>query len=311
MKIVPSLATILLIITLYGCTGSPRGAASDQGTPKPEQAAKKGEITMATTTSTYDSGLLDYLNPMFTKETGIEVKVVSMGTGAAIRAGENGDADLILVHDPDGEKQFVAEGYGVDRREVFYNDFILLGPPGNPAGIVETDSANEAFSKIAASESTFISRGDDSGTHRREQSLWRDTGLVLEEKEDMIIKNGKEVPVRYIKPSGDWYLSIGQGMGAALNMAHEKGTYVLADRGTYLSYKADLDLVIANQGDASLVNQYGIIAVNPEKHPEIKFDLAMEYIDWICSDEGQKAIGAYEKEGEILFHPNYKAPQKL
>jgi tungstate transport system substrate-binding protein len=274
---------------------------------KPDTAAGKQYITMATTTSTFDSGLLDYLNPLFTAKTGIDVRVVSLGTGAAIRAGENGDADLILVHDTEGEKKFVADGFGIDRREVFYNDFILLGPPDNPAGILDTDTITEALAKIAADGATFISRGDDSGTHRREQTLWRETGLPLEEKADTIVSKGEEVILRYVKPTGEWYLSIGQGMGAALNMAHEKGAYLIADRGTYLSYKSKLDLLIVSQGDDSLRNQYGIIAVNPEKHPGIKYDLAMKYIDWLCSDEGQQAVAAFRQDGEILFHPDYKA----
>ena len=268
---------------------------------------KGGAITMATTTSTYDSGLLDYLNSMFTAGTGIVVKIVSMGTGAAIRAGENGDADLILVHDTQGELAFVEGGYGIDRREVFHNDFIILGPEDNPAGIAADESASAALAKIAASENIFISRGDDSGTHRKEQDLWRASGIALEETSQVITKKNKDVVVNYIKPNGEWYLSIGQGMGAALTMAHEKQGYVLTDRGTYLSYMANMDLAILNEGDPLLVNQYGIIAVNPEKHEGINFSMAMEYIDWICSDEGQRAIGDFRKEGEVLFHPNYMA----
>ena len=271
-----------------------------------ENTVKKGTITMATTTSTYDSGLLDYLKPMFTADTGIEVKVVSMGTGAAIKAGENGDADLILVHHPEGELQFVNAGFGVNRREVFYNDFIILGPPDNPAGVEKNDAADVALSKIANTGATFISRGDDSGTHRKEQSLWLSSGIPLEKTDQLISKQGNTVTIAYVKPFGDWYLSIGQGMSAAIKMAHEKDAYVLADRGTYLSYMADIDLEIVNEGDPSLINQYGIIAVNPEKHGDIKFDLAMEYIEWICSDDGQAAVGAFRKDGEVLFHPNYR-----
>ena len=270
-----------------------------------ENTVKKGAITMATTTSTYDSGLLDYLNPMFTADTGIKVKVVSMGTGAAIKAGENGDADLILVHHTEGELQFVKAGFGVNRREVFYNDFIILGPPDNPAGVEKDDAADVALSKIAGTGTTFISRGDDSGTHRKEQSIWHSSGIPLEETEQVISKGKKNLAVTCVKPPGDWYLSIGQGMAAAIIMAHEKDAYVLADRGTYLSYMADIDLEIVNEGDPLLINQYGIIAVNPGKHKDIKFDLAMEYIEWVCSDDGQGAIGAFRKGGEILFHPNY------
>lgn len=297
---------IILGLLVIGCA---EDASKDESIRQAGQDAvlpMGGTITMATTTSTYDSGLLDYLNPMFTAGTGIAVKIVSMGTGAAIRAGENGDADLILVHDTVGELAFVEGGYGIDRREVFHNDFIILGPLDNPAGIATHESTSGALAKIAASESTFISRGDDSGTHRKEQELWKATGLALEETSQVITKKNMDVVVNYVKPVGEWYLSIGQGMGAVLTMAYEKQAYVLTDRGTYLSYMGNIDLAILNEGDTSLVNQYGIIAVNPEKHEAIKYDLAMMYINWICSSEGQEAIGDFRKEGEVLFHPDYK-----
>jgi len=292
----------MLMLTYVALTFLCAGCADRQ--PE-ENTVKKGAITMATTTSTYDSGLLDYLNPMFTADTGIEVYVVPMGTGAAIKAGENGDVDLILVHHPEGELQFVKAGFGVNRREVFYNDFVILGPPDNPAGVEKDDAAYVALSKIANTGATFISRGDDSGTHRKEQSIWHSSGITLDNTDQTFVKEEKAVTISYVKPSGDWYLSIGQGMAAAIIMAHEKDAYVLADRGTYLSYMADIDLEIVNEGDPLLINQYGIIAVNPEKHQDIKFDLAMEYIEWVCSDDGQAAIGAFRKGGEILFHPNY------
>lgn len=293
----------MLMLTLVTLTFFSVGCTHQ--TPE-KNTVKKGTITMATTTSTCDSGLLDYLNPIFTAEIGIEVKVVSMGTGAAIKAGENGDADLILVHHPEGELQFVKAGFGVNRREVFFNDFIILGPPDNPAGVEKNDAVDVALSKIAATGATFISRGDDSGTHRKEQSLWLSSGIPLEETEQVNPKSKKNLAVTCVKPPGDWYLSIGQGMSAAIIMAHEKDAYVLTDRGTYLLYMADIDLAIVNEGDPSLLNQYGIIAVNPGKHKDIKFDLAMEYIEWICSYDGQAAVGTFRKDGEVLFHPNYR-----
>ncbi len=305
MKTKALLLVIALCLLVIGCTEQAPKDEPIRQTGQEVIVPKGGTITMATTTSTYDSGLLDYLNPMFTAGTGIAVKIVSMGTGAAIRAGENGDADLILVHDTKGEMAFVEGGYGIDRREIFHNDFIILGPEANPAGIAADESASAALAKIAASESIFISRGDDSGTHRKEQELWRATGLALEETSQVITKKNMDVVVNYVKPNGGWYLSIGQGMGAALTMAYEKQAYVLTDRGTYLSYMGNIDLAILNEGDPLLVNQYGIIAVNPGKHDGIKYDMAMMYINWICSSEGQEAIGDFRKEGEVLFHPDF------
>ena len=316
MKIKLLVLTVFTGLLFMNCGGfapdpAPIRKGLDQNMPigvaKQPSTPVIGTITMATTTSTYDSGLMGHINHIFMAKTGIQVKVVAMGTGAAIRAGENGDADLILVHDTEGELAFVEGGYGIDRREIFHNDFIILGPKDNPAGIATDESASAALAKIAASESIFISRGDDSGTHRKEQELWRASGLALEETSQVITKKHMDIAVNYVKPNGDWYLSIGQGMGAALTMTHEKQGYVLTDRGTYLSYMAKTDLAILNEGDPLLVNQYGIIAVNPEKHEGIKYDMAMRYINWISSDEGQKAVGDFRKEGEVLFHPDYKA----
>lgn len=293
------LAFLCIAIFLYASCGKP---------PVPSGGAepvKKGSITMATTTSTYDSGLLDYLNPKFIEKTGIDVRVVSMGTGAAFRTGEEGNADLLLVHDTEGEVKFVEEGYGTDRRDVMYNDFIILGPADNPAGITKDDPVAEAFAKIAGGGVKFISRGDDSGTHRKEQHVWRSSSVPVEEIEKTIVKNGKELPIRMARPSGEWYLSIGQGMGAALTMANEMRAYVLADRGTYLAYKADMDMVILNEGDDDLKNQYGVIPINPAKHPSAKYDLAMEYVNWITSPDGQALIGDFKVGDEVLFFPNY------
>ncbi|MDD4362888.1 MAG: substrate-binding domain-containing protein [Atribacterota bacterium] len=242
-------------------------------------------IKLATTTSTENSGLLDILLPPFQEKYNIKVDVVSVGTGAAIQLGENGDVDVVLVHAREAEDKMVADGYGINRRDVMYNDFIIVGPADDPAGIgIEIDAAS-ALSKIASSEKLvhFVSRGDNSGTHMKELELWKSAG---------------------IEPQGNWYLEIGQGMEAALLVANENMGYVLADRGTYLATKDKLDLVILSEGDARLFNPYGIIAVNPAVHPHVKYMEAMQLIAWITSIEGQKIIGEFKVQGEVLFFPN-------
>ena len=272
------LATALLTI---GC--APADGNGDENGNGEELVS--GEITLATTTSTYDSGLLDYLHPIFKEKTGIEVKVVSMGTGQAIEHGKNGDADVLLVHDRKSELELVEEGYFVDRVDVMYNDFIIVGPEADPSGVKEAGSALEALQKIAAGETEFISRGDDSGTHRLEMRLWE---------------------AAEVDPEGqDWYVSAGSGMGDTLRMAHEKEAYCMTDRGTYVSLKKDLELVIIFEGDPALFNQYGVMAVNPERHAHVKYDLAKKYIDFLTSDEGQELIAGFKKEGETLFFPGY------
>ena len=242
-------------------------------------------ITLATTTSTYDSGLLDFLNPKFKEETGIEVEVISQGTGAALETGKRGDADVLLVHDRDSELELVEEGYFVDRHDVMYNDFIFVGPEDDPAGVGDVDEAFESLNLIAESESTFVSRGDDSGTHRMEMSLWEDAG---------------------IDPEGEnWYRSIGQGMGDTLNMANEELGYAMTDRGTYIFMRDNLDLEIVLEGDPVLFNQYGVMAVNPEEHDHVKYEYALMYIDFLMSDEGQELINSYTVNDEVLFFPGY------
>ena len=253
--------------------------------PKEEEPGGEagGEIILATTTSTYDSGLLDYLHPIFKEKTGIEVKVISQGTGQALETGKNGDADVLLVHDRQAELQLVEEGFFVDRHDVMYNDFIIVGPEADPSGVKEAGSALEALQKIAAGETEFVSRGDDSGTHRLEMRLWEAAGVAPEDQA--------------------WYVSAGSGMGDTLRMAHEKEAYCIADRGTYVSLKKDLDLVLLFDGDPALFNQYGVMAVNPEKHPHVKYDLAKKYIEFLTSQEGQELIAGFKKEGETLFFP--------
>lgn len=240
-------------------------------------------IKLATTTSTENSGLLGILLPPFEEKYDIKVDVIAVGTGAAIQLGKNGDVDIVLVHARAAEDAMVEEGYGINRRDVMYNDFIIVGPAEDPAGIRGEEDAAAALIKIAHSEISFISRGDNSGTHIKELELWQSAG---------------------VKPEGDWYLEIGQGMEAALLLANENRGYVLADRGTYLATKDKLDLVILSEGDPRLFNPYGVIAVNPAVYSHVKYIEAMQLIAWMTSPEGQKIIGEYKAHGEVLFFPN-------
>lgn len=248
-------------------------------------SAQSGEarITLATTTSTDNSGLLAVLNPPFEKLTGYRVDVVAVGTGKALRLGEEGDADLVLVHARAAEDAFVEAGYGVNRRDVMHNDFIIIGPAGDPAGVRGMGSAATALRRIAGGETDFVSRGDDSGTHKKEKALWSDAGTT---------------------PRGRWYKEAGQGMGAVLTMADNLQAYTMTDRGTYLSMKDKLDLVILVEGDPLLFNPYGAIAVDPARHPHVNYMGAMAYIAWLTSVEGQRIIRGFKQEGEILFHPD-------
>lgn len=240
-------------------------------------------LILATTTSTENSGLLDVLIPPFEEKFNTRVDVVSVGTGKAISLAENGDADIILVHARAAEDEFVEAGYGVNRRDVMYNDFIILGPTSDPAGVNGMTDAGTAFEKIAASESDFVSRGDDSGTNKKELSIWSSIGR---------------------EPSGNWYIETGQGMGASLNIANEKQAYILADRGTYLAYSSDLDLDILVEGDSKLFNPYGIIPVNPAYHTHVNYQKAMAFVGYITSQQGQKIISEYTAYGKVLFHPS-------
>ena len=239
-------------------------------------------LKLATTTSTENSGLLGVLLPPFEEKFGIKVDVIAVGTGKALTLGENGDVDVVLVHARAAEDKFIEEGYGVNRRDVMYNDFIILGPSDDPAGIKGESNIILALKKIADCKAYFVSRGDDSGTHKKEKVLWQDAK---------------------ISPEGEWYMEIGQGMGAALQVANERQAYVLCDRGTFLAYKDKIDLIILSEGDVLLFNPYGIMAVNPARYPQLKYLEAMQLIAWVTSVEGQKIIGEYKKEGEILFHP--------
>jgi len=274
----------------------------------PGQAVSGDKIMkMSTTTSTQASGLLDVLLPEFEKDTGIMVKVIAKGTGAAIRDGVDGNVDVIFVHAKEPEEKFVQDGFGTKRYSVMYNDFVVLGPVADPAGIKKCTTAADALRKIAAASAFFVSRGDDSGTHTKEQDLWKATGLPLEQGSQSIVP-GADRPVNYMRPLGAWYLSIGQGMGKALTFADEKQAYLLADRGTYIKYKFDREIPVALdilcEGDPALANPYGIIPVNPAKHPHVKNDLAEKFVAWITSARGQKLIGDYRVLGKQLFYPD-------
>ena len=252
-------------------------------------------LKMSTTTSTQSSGLLDVLLPEFTKDTGIQVKVIAKGTGAAIRDGEDGNVDVIFVHARGREDKFVADGFGTKRYPVMHNDFVIIGPAADPAGIKGMSDAGQALKKIDVAKAIFVSRGDDSGTHTKEQALWVKSGVALDTKTQKIISKGKEKEISYKMPadSSSWYMSIGQGMGKTITFAEEKQGYTLTDRGTYIKYKygktpaVELDILCEGGGD--LANPYGIIPVNPAKHPHVQNDLAMQFVNWIISPKGTEA----------------------
>jgi tungstate transport system substrate-binding protein len=247
--------------------------------------AEPASIVVASTTSTEQSGLFKHILPLFKEKTGIEVKVVALGTGQALDVARRGDADVVLVHDRPAEEKFLEEGFAKARHDVMYNDFVLIGPKDDPAGVKGLDVL-EAFRKLAAAKAAFISRGDRSGTHNAELRLWKSADIDL-------------AAVR-----GDWYRDVGQGMGPALNTASASNAYLLADRGTWLSFKNRGELAILVEGDKRLFNQYGVMLVNPEKHPTVKVKEGQAFVDWLLSQEGQAAIAAYKIGGEQLFFPN-------
>jgi len=278
--------SVLIVLggVLAGCGGTP---PATQAPPEPTAVpAEPGTLILATTTSTQDSGLLDVILPDFQQQYNVQVDVVAVGTGQAIKLGEDGNADVLLVHARAQEDAFMEAGHGVRREDVMYNDFIIVGPASDPAGIKGGTSAVEAFQKIAQTQSPFISRGDDSGTHSKEKSIWK---------------------AAEIEPTGDWYVSAGQGMGAVLTMADEQQAYTLSDRATYLARTLEgLQLEILVEGDPLLFNPYGVLAVNPDKGPHIKADLANTFIDWIISVPTQEKIGQFgvDKFGQSLFTPD-------
>jgi tungstate transport system substrate-binding protein len=260
---------IILLLALSACKTAP----------------KNPDLILATTTSTQDSGLLDVLIPMFEQQTGYKVKTVAVGTGQALKMGEEGNADVLLVHAPASEKTFMDNGFGGERLLVMHNDFILVGPADDPDGIMATATIEEALQKIAAAGATFISRGDDSGTHKMELSLWKKAGLT---------------------PEGDWYQESGQGMGATLKIASEKMAYTLTDRATYLANKDNLTLAIFIEGDAALLNVYHVITVNTEKWPKVNAEGAKAFADFLVAEKTQTAIGKFgvDKFGQALFTPD-------
>ena len=247
--------------------------------------AQQRYITVASTTSTEQSGLFKHLLPIFEKKTGIQVRVVALGTGQALDMGKRGDADVVFVHARPLEEKFVAEGFGVRRQEVMYNDFVLIGPKSDPAKAAGKDAVR-ALQRIHQAKPPFVSRGDRSGTHFAELELWKSAAIDI------------------AKDKGAWYRETGQGMGPALNTASAMNAYVLADRGTWLSFKNRGELALLVEGDRRLFNQYGIILVNPAKHPAVKKDMGQAFIDWVLSSEGQESIAAYKINGEQLFFPN-------
>src|SRR3954471_7060981 len=248
--------------------------------------AQERAITVASTTSTEQSGLFGYLLPLFSKAAGIEVKVVAVGTGQALDIGRRGDADVVFVHDRPAEDKFMSEGEGVKRFDVMYNDFVIVGPKSDPAKIADGKDVAEALRKIAAAKAPFISRGDKSGTHAAELRLWKEAGVDLGAAKD------------------GWYREIGQGMGPALNMASSSNAYLLSDRGTWLSFKNRGELAILTEGDRRLFNQYGVMLVNPAKHAGVKVKEGQAFVDWLVSAEGQKKIGDYKGGSEPLFFAN-------
>jgi tungstate transport system substrate-binding protein len=248
-------------------------------------SAEDQSIVVASTTSTQDSGLFGYLLPIFKAKTGIEVKVIAQGTGQALDTARRGDADVVFVHAKSQEEKFLSEGFGVKRFDVMYNDFVLIGPRGDPAGVKGKD-IETAFKTIEAKRAPFVSRGDKSGTHSAELTLWRQAGIDI------------------TASKGSWYREIGQGMGAALNTAGAMNAYVLSDRGTWISFRNRGDLEIVVEGDKRLFNQYGVMLVNPEKYPSVKKELGQTFVDWLVSPEGQAAIAGYRIDGQQLFFPD-------
>lgn len=273
---------LLTVVVMTGCAGNQAVNEEQSG----NETSAKTEIIMATTTSTQDSGLLDYLLPEFMKDTGYDIKVVAVGTGQAIKMGEDGEADVLLVHSRSSEEEFVKAGHGIERHDVMYNDFVLVGPKSDKKVQAAAEgSIEEALIFIKENNVRFITRGDDSGTHKAELKLWKGVG---------------------IEPKGAWYISIGKGMGAAIQMADEQMAYTISDRATFLAMRDKVEMQIIVEGDQKLYNQYGVIAVNPEKNDKINKEGARIFIDWILSEKAQGKIGDFGKEeyGQSLFIPN-------
>jgi len=287
------LAVLLLAALPLACAPAPTAvpptmAPEPTAAPATATPAPKARLVLATTTSTQDSGLLDYLLPDFESKFNCKVDVIAQGSGQAIKTGQDGNCDVLLIHSRAAEDKFVADGDGINRLDVMYNDFVIVGPPSDPAGIKGLKDAAAALTKIAQRQAKFISRGDESGTHVKEKGIWQKAGIT---------------------PKGAWYVSAGQGMGAVLVMANEQQAYTLADRGTYLAQRNKLDLVILVEGDKALFNPYGVIAVNPAKHPGVNAELAAKFQEWLTSVETQEKIAEFGKAefGQSLFIPDSAA----
>ncbi len=283
------IALFLTAFTIMGCSSQKKAATSiPKETAKP---ADKGTIILATTTSTRDTGLLDMLIPAFKKKTGITVKTIAVGTGEALKMGGRGDADVLLVHARKAEDEFMTKGLGKVRKDVMHNDFVLIGPKNDPAGVKIATGAAEAFKKIAAKQANFVSRGDGSGTNKKELSVWDKAG---------------------IKPAGAWYIKTGQGMAETILIANGKQGYTLSDRGTYLTQKGNIDITLLLEKKKDLLNPYGVIAVNPDKFPKVNYKGAMEFVNFITSGEGQKIIADFGKDkySQPLFVPDAEKTAK-
>ena len=262
-----------LVLTIYGSVA---------------RADDDKSIIVQSTTSTQNSGLFDHILPMFKEQTGITVRVVAVGTGQALKNGRNGDGDVLLVHAKSAEEKFIAQGFGIKRFDVMYNDFVIIGPDNDPAGLADTSDITDALKKLEKTRSAFVSRGDDSGTHKKEQLLWKTAGIDISAH------------------SGNWYRETGSGMGATLNVAAGMGAYVMSDRATWLAFKNKSNLKVLSQGDPMLFNQYGVMLVNPKKHRHVKAKSGRAFINWLTSPKGQSAIASYKLNGKQLFFPNAK-----
>ncbi|MEL6288661.1 MAG: substrate-binding domain-containing protein [Pseudomonadota bacterium] len=274
----PLAGAIALLGLAFGFSGQPALVAASDATGR--------ALIVQSTTSTQNSGLYEAILPKFTADTGIDVRVVAVGTGQALRNAANGDGDVVIVHAKSAEEKFVADGYGVDRRDLMYNDFVLVGPADDPAGLRGAANAAAAFARAAKKSAAFTSRGDNSGTHKKERDLWRAAGIDPS------------------TASGTWYRELGSGMGATLNTTAMMGAYTLTDRATWISFKNKANLTILVEGDPSLFNQYGIIQVNPARHSHVAQKAGKTFVDWMTGPRGQAAIGAYELDGQKLFVPN-------
>jgi tungstate transport system substrate-binding protein len=286
-QVIPLAVVVLCLLPFNGC--SSRSSPTDKPSGKAQASNSAETIVLATTTSTRDTGLLDVLLPVVKEKTGIAVKAIAVGSGQALELGRRGDADVLLTHSPAAEEKFMSEGYGDERRPLMYNDFVVVGPPSDPAKLSQAASAKEAFRRIAESKAPFVSRGDESGTHVKEKQLWESAG---------------------IKPEGDWYIHAGTGMAEALRMGAEKKAYTLSDRATYLSQRKSVDLKIAYEGDPSLKNHYSVIIVSPAKNPKVHRDAAHKFAEFLLSPDGRKILTEYGLStfGQQLFFSEQAAP---